>query len=108
MQTLKDKNILVIGATGGIGSRTAKLLASSGAKLFLTGRNSEKLETVAGTCNVSSDRCLALDCSQPNSVNELKDNYFQQFSSIDILINAAGIGIIKSMDTLNETDFLRR
>ena len=108
MQTLKDKNILVIGATGGIGSRTAKLLASSGAKLFLTGRNSEKLETVAGSCNVSSDRCLALDCSQPNSVNELKENYFQQFSSIDILINAAGIGIIKSMDTLNETDFLRR
>ena len=107
MQTLKDKNILVIGATGGIGSRTAKLLASSGAKLFLTGRNSEKLETVAGSCNVSSDRYLALDCSQPNSVNELKDNYFQQFSSIDILINAAGIGIIKSMDTLNETDFLR-
>jgi short-subunit dehydrogenase len=50
---------------------------------------------------------LALDCSQPNSVNELKENYFQQFSSIDILINAAGIGIIKAMDTLDETDFLR-
>jgi NAD(P)-dependent dehydrogenase (short-subunit alcohol dehydrogenase family) len=34
MQTLKDKNILVIGATGGIGSRTVKLLADSGANLF--------------------------------------------------------------------------
>jgi NAD(P)-dependent dehydrogenase (short-subunit alcohol dehydrogenase family) len=34
MQPLKDKNILVIGATGGIGSQTSKLLAGSGAKLF--------------------------------------------------------------------------
>jgi len=107
MQTLKDKNILLIGATGGIGSRTAKLLASSGAKLFLTGRNTEKLHALAVSCNVSPERCFALDCSQPDSVNALKENYFEQFSSIDILINAAGIGIIKSMDTLDETEFLR-
>ena len=107
MQTLKDKHILVIGATGGIGSRTAKLLASSGAKLFLTGRNAEKLQAVAASCNVSPDRYLALDCSQDGSVNELKERYFQQFPTIDILINSAGIGIIKAMDTLDEADFLR-
>jgi short-subunit dehydrogenase len=47
MQTLKDKNILVIGATGGIGRRAAKLLAGSGAKLFLTGRNKYRLQEVA-------------------------------------------------------------
>ena len=107
MQTLKDKNILVIGATGGIGSRSAKLLAGSGAKLFLTGRNREKLQAVATSCNVSPDQCFALDCSQTGSVNELEEHYFQQFPTIDILINAAGIGIIKSMDALDETDFLR-
>jgi short-subunit dehydrogenase len=106
MQTLKDKHILVIGATGGIGSRTAKLLAGSGAKLFLTGRNTEKLKEVAASCNVSSDRYFALDCSQDISVNELKQRYFQQFPTIDILINASGIGMIKSMDTLDEAEFL--
>ena len=107
MQTLKDKNILVIGATGGIGSRTAKLLADSGANLFLTGRNREKLQAVAASCHVSPERYFALDISQASSVNELKEKYFQQFPNIGILINAAGIGIIKSMDTLDETDFLR-
>ena len=107
MQTLKDKHILIIGATGGIGSRTAKLLAGSGTKLFLTGKNAEKLQAVAASCNVSPDRYLALDCSQDGSVNELKERYFQQFPTIDILINAAGIGIIKAMDTLDEADFLR-
>jgi short-subunit dehydrogenase len=107
MQTLKDKNILLIGATGGIGSRTAKLLASSGAKLFLSGRNADKLLAVATSCNISPDRYFAMDCSQPDSVNALKETYFQEFSSIDILINVAGIGIIKSMDILDETEFLR-
>jgi NAD(P)-dependent dehydrogenase (short-subunit alcohol dehydrogenase family) len=48
-----------------------------------------------------------LDISQASSVNELKEKYFQQFPNIDILTNAAGIGIIKSMDTLDESDFLR-
>jgi short-subunit dehydrogenase len=107
MQTLKDKHILVIGANGGIGSRTAKLLAGSGAKVFLTGRNAEKLQAVAVSCNILPDRCLALDCSQGGSVNELKERYFQQFPTIDILINAAGVGIIKAMETLDEADFLR-
>ena len=107
MQTVKDKHILVIGATGGIGSRTAKLLAGSGARLFLTGRNAEKLQAVAAACNVPPQHCFALDCSHADSVNELKELYFQQFPTLDILINAAGIGIIKAMDTLDEADFLR-
>lgn len=107
METLKDKNILVIGATGGIGSRTAKLLAGSGAKLFLTGRKNDILQSVAGSCNVPPTRCFVLDCSQGVSVMELRELYFQQFPTIDILINAAGLGIIKSMGILDETDFMR-
>lgn len=43
METLKGKNILITGATGGIGSETARLLKVSGANLFLTGRNAAKL-----------------------------------------------------------------
>ena len=107
METLKDKNILIIGATGGIGSRTAKLLAGSGAKLFLTGRKNDILQSVAGSCNVPPTRCFVLDCSQGVSVMELSERYFQQFPTIDILINAAGLGIIKSMGILDETDFMR-
>jgi short-subunit dehydrogenase len=107
METLKGKNVLLIGATGGIGSATAKLLAGSGASLFLTGRNESKLRQVAVDCGVPEERIFGLDISRPVAVNKLKEKYFQQFSTIDILINAAGIGIIKTMDTLDETDFLR-
>ncbi len=107
METLNGKNILVVGATGGIGSKLAKLLAGSGAKLFLAGRNPEKLEEVAKNSNVPAERTFALDISQPEAVNELKEKYFQQLPSIDILVNAAGIGIIKSMESLTEVEFLR-
>ncbi len=106
MQILKDKNVLIVGATGSIGSKTATLLAGSGANLFLAGRNKEQLQTVAASCKISAERYFVLNSSQPDSVNELKEKYFRQFATIDILINAAGIGIIKSIDTLDETDFL--
>lgn len=107
METLNGKYILLVGATGGIGSKVAKLLAASGAKLFLAGRNTEKLNLVARESGVALESTFALDISQPESVSELKEKYFQQFNSIDILVNAAGLGIIKPMDTLTEDDFLK-
>lgn len=107
MENLKGKHVLLTGATGGIGAATAKLLADSGAILFLTARNMDKLKTVAETCKVPYERIMALDIATPSEVNALKEKYFEQLPSIDILINAAGIGIIKPMDTLSEADFLK-
>jgi short-subunit dehydrogenase len=107
MENVKGKNVLLVGATGGIGSKTAKLLATSGAVLFFAGRNTEKLNAVAAECNVPNERIFALDITNANEVENLKQHYFNQFSSIDILVNAAGIGIIKNMDTLTDEEFLR-
>jgi short-subunit dehydrogenase len=107
METLKGKNVLLVGATGGIGSKTAKLLVSGGANVFLTGRNEAKLQQVANDCGISADRAFVLDISQQTEVAALKEKYFQHLTTVDILVNAAGIGIIKTMDTLDETEFLR-
>jgi short-subunit dehydrogenase len=107
MESLKGKNVLVIGATGGIGSGITKLLAGSGAHLFITGRNQDKLMSVARETGVSETHTFPLDISKQDEVETLKKKYFEMFSSIDILINAAGIGIIKPMDQLSETDFVQ-
>ena len=107
MEGLKGKNILLIGATGGIGAKTVKLLTTSGANLFLAGRNEAKLKDVAQLNGIAVERTFVLDISKPESVTSLKEKYFEQFSSIDILVNAAGVGIIKTMDTLSETDFMQ-
>jgi short-subunit dehydrogenase len=107
MEGIKGKNVLLIGATGGIGSKTAKLLASSGANLFLAGRNAEKLAEVADSVNVPNTQYFALDIADAAQVQQLKEKFFTAFTSIDILVNAAGIGIIKSMDTLSEEEFMK-
>ncbi|MEP6467355.1 MAG: SDR family oxidoreductase [Parafilimonas sp.] len=107
METLKGKNILIIGATGGIGNKTARLLAGSGANLFLAARNKEKLELLAGELKLSADKIFAVDISSPEEVAALKENFFMQYATIDVLLNAAGIGIIKSSEELSETDFLK-
>ncbi len=107
MESLKGKNVLIIGATGGIGSKTARLLAGSGANLFIAARNKEKLQSLADEIKLSSDKIFALDISKPDEVAALKENFFSQYPTIDVLLNAAGIGIIKSSEVLSETEFLQ-
>ncbi len=107
MESLKGKNVLIIGATGGIGSKTAKLLAGSGANLFLSSRNKEKLQSLADEIKLNRDKIFALDISKSDEVAALKENFFSQYATIDVLLNAAGIGIIKSSEELSETEFLR-
>ncbi len=107
METVKGKNVLIAGATGGIGSRAAKLLLAGGANVFLAGRNADKLSQVAATLKIEDNKYFALDISNPGEVMQLKEKFFTVYPSIDVLVNAAGIGIIKNMDTLSETDFLQ-
>ena len=61
MESLKGKNVLVVGATGGIGAKTAKLLAGSGANICITGRNTEKLQMVASDCNIDATHVFEMD-----------------------------------------------
>ena len=106
MESVKGKNILIAGATGGIGSAVVKLLVSSGANVFITGRNAAKLNDVATENNISANQIKVADISEAQQVNELKEAFFQSFSTIDILVNAAGIGIIKSVENLSEQEFM--
>ncbi|MEY4702965.1 MAG: hypothetical protein RIR96_862 [Bacteroidota bacterium] len=107
METIKGKNILLIGATGGIGNRTAKLLAQSGANLFITGRNEEKLKALGQELKLSDNQLYIGDLTSTEEVYRLRDSFFQTFPTIDVFINASGIGIIKSSDQLTEEEFLK-
>jgi short-subunit dehydrogenase len=103
MEKLKDKNILVVGGSGTIGSHTAKLLQSSGANVFITGRNEDKLKEIAAWASVPINRTFVLDITRPSDVQYVA----AQLPALDILINAAGIGIIKNFDDLTAEEFER-
>lgn len=107
METLKNKNILLTGATGGIGKKTASLLKNSGANLFITGKNSEKLKLAAKELMLPDENYQAADLSKEEEVESLKQKFFEQFPTIDILVNASGIAIIKPVDELSAGEFMK-
>jgi NADP-dependent 3-hydroxy acid dehydrogenase YdfG len=107
MELLQNKNVLVAGATGGIGSELIKLLVSSKAVVFLTGRNQEKLSSIAEQNGIPSERVFLMDVTNASRVNEVAASIHQQVEQLDIMINATGIGILKSIEDLSYEDFDR-
>jgi len=107
MESLKGKKVLITGATGGIGQQTAKLLAGSGAVVYLSGRSREKLNAIAAQLGVPEEHTYAAALNQPDEVMAMGNHFIQLAGAMDILVNAAGIGIIKPMDTLSYEEFVQ-
>jgi short-subunit dehydrogenase len=105
MEKLNGKKVLIVGATGGIGSQTAKLLAGSGAELYLSGRKADELSALANSLNVPAERIFITDLTDEASVNAMAEKINVQSGAPDILINASGIGIIKPVEQLSLTEF---
>lgn len=105
MEKLTNKNILIAGATGGVGRNTAKLLSQSGARVFLAGRNADKLAELAEELSIPAERCFSIDLTDENSINEMANAIHAQVPQLDILLNAAGIGIIKPLEQLSVEEF---
>jgi len=100
MEKLKDKNILVVGASGSIGKETAKLLAGSGAKVFICGRNSERIQETAHEAGIPLTQSFIVDITKPDDIAAMA----AELPTLDALINTAGIGIIKPFESLTHQD----
>ncbi|MFQ3361245.1 MAG: 3-oxoacyl-[acyl-carrier-protein] reductase [Alphaproteobacteria bacterium] len=90
MFDLKDKKILLTGATGSIGTSIAKKLSEAGAVVALTGTRTDKLNEISKDFN--SD-CVVLPCNLTDSTEceRLVSEAHKYMGSIDVLINNAGI-----------------
>jgi len=107
MESLKGKQVLVVGATGTIGAAIVKLLIGSGALVGITGRNKEKLNELAKANGISNNLVFEMDLANTASIQTAMTALKLQMPVVDILVNAAGIGIIKPLETLTEADFLQ-
>lgn len=103
------KNCLIIGASGGIGSEIAKKIAGQNHNLFLVGRNKNKLiklKKEIETKNKSIKIELGfVDLIDDKSITNLIKNIRKKFQTIDILINAAGLFIVKSLENSSVQEF---
>ena len=72
-----NKVIWITGASSGIGKHLAIELSNLGAKLILSSRNIEALETVKKLCNQSSEiKLIHLDLEDYNTLNQSRRSYF--------------------------------
>ncbi len=105
MEIISGKNILVVGATGGIGHQAARMLKESGGNVMITGRDAAKLSEVQQDLHLADDRVFQVDVSQEDQVQSMADSVHQQVEKLDILIIASGVGIIKPLEQLSMEDF---
>ena len=90
MNDLKNKNIIVTGATGGIGNSIIKKMYENGANVLASGTNIEKLEKIKKTFN--NVKILSFDISQSDSIeNFIEDASKELGASLDCIVNNAGI-----------------
>ena len=90
MNSLKSKNIIVTGASGGIGSSIVEKLYENGAKILATGTRVEKLEDLKK--KFSNIKILKFDISQHQKIEEFVDNATEVLGgSLDCIVNNAGI-----------------
>ncbi|UWQ98253.1 3-oxoacyl-[acyl-carrier-protein] reductase [Rhodobacteraceae bacterium S2214] len=89
MFDLTGKNVLLTGASGGIGGAIAHALHDAGATVALSGTRVEPLEALASEL----DRAHVLPCnlSDADAVNALPKQAVEAMGSVDILVNNAGI-----------------
>ncbi len=107
METLKGKQVIIVGATGSIGAHTAKLVSGSGAIVYITGRDVQKLNQLSAELAIPQERVFVMDIADESAVNNTVQQILAITPNIDILVNAAGIGIIKPMETLSTEDFTK-
>ena len=105
MESLFKKKVLIVGATGGIGRETAKLIKQSNADLFVTGRDATKLAALQSDLGLPSSRVFEINITDEHSVSEVAQSIHSEVETLDIIINAAGIGIIKPLEQLTYEDF---
>jgi short-subunit dehydrogenase len=102
---MQNKTVVIVGATGGIGSTLAQKLAPTGANLVFAAKNSQKLDQLVSNLSVTgSILSVPTDITNPQQVETLMEKTAMNFGQIDVLVNAAGAGVMKQYNKIVPED----
>lgn len=105
---VKDKVVLVTGATKGLGRSMTERFAENGAKVIVVSRNQgECAERAAALAEQYGVETLAHSCDvkSPLSIDDLVKCAVERFGRIDVLVNNAGVAVTKASEELTEQDW---
>ncbi len=105
---LEGKTVLIVGAGGGIGRRAAELFSEADANVVISLRNEPKLMELEYKFNTNGNQnvlALAADTGVEADMKALARESIEKFGSIDYLVHAAGMGVLKPFADITLADF---
>jgi len=102
---LKDKVILITGASSGFGEDAARLFAKEGCKVVVAARRIERLQNLAASIQDQGGEAIAvpMDVTNHDEINLMIKTAIDLYGQIDILFNNAGFGHLGWLETLDPT-----
>ena len=103
MLFMKNKTVMITGASSGFGEGCARLFAKKGAKLIIAARRESQLKSLAKELNnkyKTETKVLALDVRNPGNVRKSIESLPGKWKEIDILVNNAGLS--RGLDKIQE------
>jgi len=100
---MKDKVVVITGASGGIGAATAEAASTAGASVVLVARRADALRDVAAKCGARAHVIVA-DVTSRAEVRRVVDESIAKFGRIDIWMNNVGQGITRQPTELTDED----
>ncbi len=108
MSNMKEKVVLITGASSGIGKATAEAFAKKGANIVVAARRKEELDTLVTSIEANGGKASAIktDVSSAKSVELMVAHTIKVFGRLDYAVNSAGIeGAFASVTELSEEDW---
>lgn len=103
--SLEDKNILVTGASSGIGAECCITCSESGASLILAGRSKSKLNQTLGKLKPGNHSMLSYDLTNLEGIEKELAELLNKYGEIHGFIHSAGIDITKPLNSMRYNDY---
>lgn len=96
--SLKDKVVIIMGASSGIGAATAELLAQKGAKLSIAARRLDRLNEIKAKYPDAEINVFKADVTNPDDVKNVVEQTVNRYGHVDAMDNNAGIMPLNLLD----------
>jgi NADP-dependent 3-hydroxy acid dehydrogenase YdfG len=100
-EAMRDRVVVITGASGGIGAALADNLGKQGAKLVLVARREKELVEVARRCEGEP---VVADVTQRDDWKHIVARTIDRFGQVDVLVNNAGRGMSRPVSELTDED----
>ncbi|MGO7860156.1 SDR family oxidoreductase [Rhizobium ruizarguesonis] len=104
---IKDKVVVITGASSGLGKATARRLANEGAKLVLGARRIDRLKALASELGLDDDAVVQTDVTDRRQVQSLVDRAVSKHGRVHVLLNNAGLMPSSMLDKLHTDEWDR-